>query len=281
MDSFELRQPRDFGEIITDTFTYFRIHFRSLGKGLLFFALPIIILSGLLIGSAFGDTFQVDDPAQLSPEALVSVGFKILSGIFSLLITFNVITFITFRHLHLTDSGLSGDQIDIQALLGDGVRNFFGLIVIFLIIGFVTFAGLLFLILPGIYIATKLSLAPAIFVIEEREIGDALITSWRVTDGHWWFTFGISFVMSLIINIVTNIVVVPFYILLFVVTVSTGEADPGQMGVMISSMYGLMMITVGLLYCFPLISQAMVYVTLYEKKTGTRLAEKIDTIGGE
>jgi hypothetical protein len=281
MSQFELRQTRDFGEIITDTFTYFRVHFRSLGKGLLLFALPIIILSGLLFGSGLGETFSMDDPDQLSPEALAATGFKLLAGILSLLLTFNVITFITFRHLHLTDSGYSGDEIDMQALLDGGVRNFFGLIGIFIAIGVLTFAGLLLFILPGVYIATKLSLAPAIFMVEKRDLADALITSWKVTNGHWWFTFGISFVMSIIVNIVTNIVVVPFYILLFIVTVSTGQSEPEQMGVLISSMYGLMMITLGLLYCFPLISQAMVYVTLYEKKTGSRLAEKIDTIGGE
>jgi len=233
------------------------------------------------LGSGFGDTLQVEDPEQLSPTALAQMGFKILSGLLSILITFNVITLITFRHMHLADQGSINEEIDMSSLLEDGFRNFFGLIVIFITIGFLSFLGLLFFILPGIYIATKLSLAPAIYVMEERDLADSLITSWRVTGGHWWFTFGISFVMSLIVNIVTNIVVVPFYILIFVLSFSTGEADPNNFGVLMSSMYGLMMVTLGLLYCFPLISQAMVYVTLYEKKTGAGLAEKIDTIGGE
>lgn len=279
MSTLILRRGRDFGETISDTFGYFRVHYRSLGKGLLLFSLPMIILSGILIGSGFGDSFSAQDMNNApTAEQALSIGVKVLSGVFLLMLTFVVIIQVCFKHIQFIDEGVATDQIEMSMLLEDFARNFFGLIGLFIVISVATMVGFLLFIIPGIYVATKLSLAPAIFIIEDEDFGEALSRSWRVTQNNWWFTFGISFVMSLIVNVLSQVVILPIYFIGMVVAFSTGEPDADFIGSMFSIAYGLMMVMIGLLYSFPLISQAMVYFSLYEAKSGDSLSERIDSL---
>ncbi len=280
MSNFTLRKSRDFGNIIGDSFTYFRLHFKSLGKGLVFFSLPAIILSGILIGSAMGDIFALEE-TNMGPgaEEIMNFGFNFFMGFLLLMFTFVVIIQIVFMHIRLIDEGHSNESISVGMLLQDFPRNFFGLIGLFIVISFATTIGLVLFIIPGIYIATKLSLAPAIYITEDAEFGEALSKSWNLTSDYWWFTFGVSFVMSLITNIVSNVVIVPFYIVIMVVTFGTGEPDLELFSLLFSIMYALMMVIVGLLYCFPITSQALVYFHLEETKTGRSLSERLDALG--
>lgn len=279
MDNLTLRRSRDFGEIISDTFGYFRIHFKSLGKGLVMYSLPMIIISGILIGSGMGSSFTANEiGAQPSPEDMAAIGFKVIAGAFLMMVTFVVIIQICFKHIQLINEGIETDEIAMGMLLEDFARNFFGLIGLFIVIGIATMIGFLFLIIPGIYVATKLSLAPSIFIVDEEDFGEALSRSWEITKDNWWFTFGVSFVMSIIVNVISNVVIVPFYLVMMFATFASGEPDMGLFGTLFSIMYGLSMIMVGLLYCFPLISQAMVYFSLYEKKSGDSLSSRIDAL---
>ncbi|MCG8373588.1 MAG: hypothetical protein MI700_08655 [Balneolales bacterium] len=281
MSNFTLRKSRDFGDVIGDSFTYFRYHFSSLGKGLVLFSLPVIILSGILIGSAMGEVISITETGtEPGPEELIGFGFNFFGGLVLLMVTLVVIIQIVFMHIRLVDEGHSNQSISVGMLLQDFPRNFFGLIGLFIVISLASMIGALFFIIPGIYVATKLSLAPAIFIIEEEDFGDALSKSWSITQDYWWFTFGVSFVMSLITNIVSNVVIVPFYIIIMLVTFGTGEPDLELFSMLFSIMYALMMVFVGLLYCFPITSQALVYFHLDETKTGRSLSERIDSLGG-
>ena len=279
MSTFTLRKGREFGEIISDTFGYFRNYFSSLAKGLVLYSLPMIILSGILIGSGVGSSIEFAELGENAPvNEMAAMGFKMIAGFFLLMLSFAVIVQITFKHISIIDSGIDPDEITMGMLLEDFARNFFGLIGLVIVIGFASMIGFLFFILPGIYLATKLSLAPAIFIIDEEDFGEAISRSWNTTNGYWWFTFGVSFVMSIIVNIISSIVIVPFYVIMLIVVFSSGEPNMELFGSLFSVFYALMMIVSGLLYCFPIISQAMVYFTLYESKSGDSLKNRIDAL---
>lgn len=278
MKNLILRQSRDFGDILSATFTYLRLHFKTLGKGLLFFSLPVIIISGVLIGSGFGDSFAASEAGLAEPEALGAFFFKFFSGLILLMLTFVVITQIVFKHMQLVDEGV--EDIDVNMLLEDFSRNFFGLIGIYFVIGVASSIGFLLFIIPGFFVSVKLSLAPAIYIIEEEDFGEALSRSWEVTRDYWWFTFGVNIVVSIIVNFASNIVIFPMYIIMMVVVFASGEPDMNLFGTLFSIMYGLSMITVGLLYCIPVISQALVYFNLDERKSGATLTSKIDSLAG-
>ncbi|MEP1305475.1 MAG: hypothetical protein ABJM22_06275, partial [Balneola sp.] len=265
MSTFQLRKTRDFGQIITDTFTYLRVHFKSLGKALFIFVFPILLISGVLISSSFMSIFDLADPnfsQSANPEftgEMASFFVKFFIGMLLFMVNFLLIYVVVFKHMQLVDEGV--EQIEVGMLLEDFARNFFGTLGLFFVLAIATMIGLIFLIIPGIYIATKLSLAPVIFIAEEESFGDALSKSWKATQDYWWFTFGMSFVMGIIMNFASYIFIIPMYILIGIVSFSTASAqgDPSSLGTIISVLYGLSVVVPALLYCMPVISQALVY----------------------
>ncbi|MEP1938662.1 MAG: hypothetical protein ABJK11_03815 [Balneola sp.] len=285
MSTFQLRKTRDFGQIITDTFTYLRVHFKSLGKALFIFVFPILLISGVLISSSFMSIFDLADPnfsQSANPEftgEMASFFVKFFIGMLLFMVNFLLIYVVVFKHMQLVDEGV--EQIEVGMLLEDFARNFFGTLGLFFVLAIATMIGLIFLIIPGIYIATKLSLAPVIFIAEEESFGDALSKSWKATQDYWWFTFGMSFVMGIIMNFASYIFIIPMYILIGIVSFSTASAqgDPSSLGTIISVLYGLSVVVPALLYCMPVISQALVYFNIQERKTGNSMMNRIESLG--
>lgn len=285
MSTFQLRKTRDFGQIITDTFTYLRVHFKSLGKALFIFVFPILLISGVLISSSFMSIFDLADPnfsQSASPEftgEMASFFVKFFIGMLLFMVNFLLIYVVVFKHMQLVDEGV--EQIEVGMLLEDFARNFFGTLGLFFVLAIATMIGLIFLIIPGIYIATKLSLAPVIFIAEEESFGDALSKSWEATQDYWWFTFGMSFVMGIIMNFASYIFIIPMYILIGIVSFSTASAqgDPSSLGTIISVLYGLSVVVPALLYCMPVTSQALVYFNIQERKTGNSMMNRIESLG--
>lgn len=74
------------------------------------------------------------------------------------------------------------------------------------------FAG--FLLLCGIavlavWIGTKLALVPAIIVLERVGIRASVARSWRLTNGSFWKTLGVLFLLNAIISLASNVVTLP------------------------------------------------------------------------
>ncbi|MEP1151969.1 MAG: hypothetical protein ABJH08_09590 [Balneola sp.] len=284
MKTFELRKARDFGQIITDTFTYIRVHFRTLGKALFLFVFPIVIISGILVSSSFMSVFDFAEMNPDQPVDPITLGNDVSSflakffiGMLLFMANFILINVITFKHMELADNGV--EDIETGMLLQNFARNFFGVLGLVSVIAIATFIGFLFLILPGIYVAIKLSLAPIIFITEGEDFGDSLAKSWEVTQDYWWFTFGMSFVMGIIMNFASYIFIIPMYILIGVVSFTTVANDGSSIETIISALYGLSIVVPALLYCMPITSQALVYFNIKERKTGSSMMDKIESLG--
>mgnify|MGYP001627863254 CR=1 FL=1 len=282
MKTVELRKSRDFGDIISDTFKYIRVHFKTLGKGLFLFVFPVVIISGVLVSSSFMSVMDFENFA--NPEAVDANALahqtgafmgKFLLGMLLFMLNFFLIYVIVFKHMKLVDSGVT--DITPNMLVEDLPRNFFGIVVIMFVTGIATAIVFLFLIMPGI--AMKFSLAPAIYIIEEENFSDALSRSWNTTKDYWWLTFGMNFVMSIIMNFTSYIFIIPMYFVIGIVTfASGGDGSKESIGFLISILYGLSIVIPALLYCIPIASQAFVYFNIHERKTGRSMLERIESL---
>ena len=67
-------------------------------------------------------------------------------------------------------------------------------------------AGVVF----AIFVATRLSLAAAILVLEHRGVIDAMRRSWQLVKGDSWRVFGIILLTQLLIGLISAVVSVPF-----------------------------------------------------------------------
>lgn len=276
MNNLTLRQSRDFGDIISATFSYLRIHFKSLGKGLLLFSFPMVVLAGALIGTGFKAMLS-SQLASADPNQFVALSSQMFIGMFVFMLSFVVISMIVLKHMQLVDDG--EEDIEMSMLMEDFARNFFGLIGLFIVIGTATMIGAFALIIPGFYISVKLSLAPAIYIIEREDFGEALGKSWTLTSDYWWHTFGVNFVVSLIVNAISYVVMIPLYLLAIFVIASGADSDPQSFASAFSIVYGLFLTVIAVLYFVPIISQGLVYFNLDERKSGRGLAAKIDSLG--
>ncbi|SDJ53502.1 DUF7847 domain-containing protein [Natronorubrum texcoconense] len=92
----------------------------------------------------------------------------------------------------------SGESGDIGRASSTVLGRYLSLIVIWIAYVIAVSIGLIFLILPGIYLAVRLSLAFPACVIDDQDAFESLSTSWSVAKGNLLKLFGI-FVASLVV----------------------------------------------------------------------------------
>ncbi|MCU1442456.1 MAG: hypothetical protein JWQ59_606 [Cryobacterium sp.] len=71
----------------------------------------------------------------------------------------------------------------------------------------------------SVWLYTKTSLVPSLIVLERLPIRRAVARSWSLTNGYFWRTFGVQFLVAAIVNILAQIVTTPLS-LVFGVAVS-------------------------------------------------------------
>jgi hypothetical protein len=81
-----------------------------------------------------------------------------------------------------------GDSLQIKDVF-EAFRNYWNAVLVFFLVGVITAIGSVFLIIPGIYFACKLSFTPYLVVDRKMKAINAIKESWRLTNGHFWKIF--------------------------------------------------------------------------------------------
>jgi membrane-anchored glycerophosphoryl diester phosphodiesterase (GDPDase) len=91
--------------------------------------------------------------------------------------------------------------------------------------GFVA-AGVVLAILAGlallaaaVWLGIKLSVVPSVIVLERTGVTSAIRRSWRLTDGYFWRTLGVQYLIAFIVGTVSQVVVTPIS-LLYMIAIS-------------------------------------------------------------
>src|SRR5699024_4530488 len=71
-------------------------------------------------------------------------------------------------------------------------------------------AGLLLLIIPGIWLGVLFALATPVLILERSSIGEALVRSRGLVSGSWWRTFGVLLITMLVAFLIQVVVELPF-----------------------------------------------------------------------
>jgi hypothetical protein len=145
--------------------------------------------------------------------------------------------------------------------------------------------GFMLCYLPGIYFAVVLSLATSILAFENKGIGDSISHCFTLIKGQWWTTFGVLFVVNLLVGILGSVFSIPAFIYQMVkMATSFGESDPTAMMSLFNdpiyiALNVLSYIGKFVLSAITLIATVFVYYDLNEQKNLTGTLEKIDSIG--
>jgi len=80
------------------------------------------------------------------------------------------------------------ENLDIADMFA-AFKNYWQAVLASLLVGLIVSAGIMLLVVPGIYLACKLAFTP--YLVIDRKMGatDAMGESWRMTKGHGWTVF--------------------------------------------------------------------------------------------
>jgi hypothetical protein len=185
-----------------------------------------------------------------------------------------------FIKSYINNKGKASHE-EVKINVSQNFWKFFGLEFLIVISVFV---AALFCYLPGIYMWVVLSLAAPIMVFEGREVGDSYSHSFKLISGEWWTTFGVRFVVGLLIGLLSQAFAVPALIYQMIHTVTITDQDPTEVFSLFKDPIYLLLNVLSygfqfLLSSITLIVGAFIYFDLNEKKNLTGTMEQIDSIG--
>ena len=155
-----------------------------------------------------------------------------------------------------------------------------------LIVGILIFTGLLFILIPGIYLGVVLTLALPILVFEQKGVGDTISSCFQLIKDNWWFTFGALIVFGIIMYLINVVFQMPMIIYMIVGMISGLDAGVESMAESMQSKDPILMILTivasiaqYLLYIITPIFISLIYFNLHEEKNFTGTFENIDRLG--
>lgn len=169
-----------------------------------------IFLPQLVAGLLMPTTMGTPDPA-LSPEAQLELMSAELWRLLPLAIVAGILAYIGYAAI--LRLWLSRTEISV----GDAIRTALGLVLtifaIQIVTGFAAALGAFLLIIPGIYIWVRWSVASAYAVdMNERNPIDALTASWRLTKGNvfsiftfWFLLIVAAFVVIIVVSMLSSL----------------------------------------------------------------------------
>jgi hypothetical protein len=83
------------------------------------------------------------------------------------------------------------------------------ILVVSILVGLATLAGLIVLIIPGIYIGVRLAVSTQALVVEGRRGTEAMGRSWGLVGGHWWHA-AFTVLLAGLLTEVVNAIAAPF-----------------------------------------------------------------------
>jgi len=274
MNEFVLQKYRDLGGILTDSFQYIRIHWKSLGKAILLLVLPFYLVSGILVGDAYSSFFSaVMENPNAYPGSLFTSNF--LFGL--LLLAFSSGALLTATLTHVKIAREYG-EVQLSQITDHFGGNFLKLFLLYILIMLAIFFSAFLFIIPAIYIGVKLFLAPATSILENLNPIDAINRSWNLTQGHWWFTLAVYLVMNIISTFMSYVLIIPISIVMGFMGVAGADAESSLMSVM-GIFYGLIIVVASLFSVLMLIAMCLHYFNLIERKEGTGLRQQIEELG--
>lgn len=280
-------QTRDFGTKISATFEFIGVHWRPLGRVLLYLVVPFALVQGIVTGA-----LQLQIINTIRQSASADSGFSVrygnylsafqspwyfLSSILGIVFQAVLILSVYGYLMCCVYAEQPGVPVTVPAvwavvkskLLG----TFFSLLGVWLLIGF----GFIFFFVPGMYMLVTLSL---FFAVSTFENSDFLATISRCIDlikGKWWSTFGLLFIMALILYLaiasIGAVLVVAGGAKALLTTTST---LPSSVLVVFNALKGLFSV---IFYVPVMLVLAFQYFNLVERKEGLGLRLLVNELG--
>lgn len=276
----ELRQIRDFGQNISDTFQYIRQEFTPLLKSFLGIA-GVFILLGSVTASFYQDEMMNNIQSVLQRVRLreqYSVN-EIFSPMYFLTILFSIIGVIAMKvvaacYFKLYEAN-NNSSPTVQDVWKEFTKYMLPITLYTIILMVLCAVGMLFCVLPGVYLLIVFTPIEMIFVVENVSFSQAFNRSFQIIRNNFWTSFGIYLVSAIIYSVASGIVGLLIGVVAGLVSYfSTNDLDSA-----VNTVTGVLNVISQLFYIIFLVSVGLHYYNLVEQNDGEGLLRKINTIG--
>ncbi len=286
----EFYKLRDFGAKMNATVEFLRANMGRLFLNLLLIGGPLALLLSILFGNIFSTFADIGyEAGETGDISAMGGAFAFLGGnyflmmIVSWLATSMIIT-VTYTYIRLYNEGVA-KETSIGDVFKLAMKKYGGVLLLGFLVAFVTLFGMMFFVLPGIYLGVTLSLAAPIYMFEDTSATTAFSRSFKLIREKWWSTFGLIFVTVLMAYVVQMVFSLPFAAVYVVniftlVEESANNPNPSEVLDMFTNGYmtaamAISMVGSYLTYCIPLIGLGYQYANLVERSEGRGLMNEI------
>lgn len=287
----QFKKSRDLGEIISDTFSFFRLHGKPFFTVFFKHVGPLILLVTLLSAYLQYSTSSLMSGFGEGNEDLVN-DFKIENFIaqFSVVGLLNILAaLVTYAMsiscvLYSIKSVIQHNEIIEAEVVQQMRQKFWSFIGASFLIGISVFVGALFCLLPGIYLAITLSIIYAVMVFKDLPVVDAYTECFKLIKQNWWMSFLTLIIIAILVSIIGGIFQVPLIIMGIVEGVSSVRSgvDP-DLAFGDNWLYIIFFIIATIasyvLQTITVISTALIFFNLDEFHNNTGQLEEIEQLG--
>ncbi|MGE0770736.1 MAG: hypothetical protein AB7K37_03410 [Cyclobacteriaceae bacterium] len=309
--AIEFHKERDFSNKLNATFEFIKQNFLPLSKSILFIAGPPVLIGSAMLGNFFGSMFTLglgagSNPA-LAENFFTSANFWLQLGLmFLFLLISGIVSISAINNYILLYGEKKSNKIEVAEVwervketfwMYFGTMIFFTLLIIaayvlmilpVIVLGaispFLIFFGFIAIVGGFFYLLISSSLTFFVRAYEKNGFFEAITRSFKLVQGKWWSTFGLLFILYLIVSTVSYIFILPWYITTVVGamhTIETGSFEEPTMQSQIFATLSFMLYYLAqtILYTLPNVGIAFQYFNLVELKEAKGLMQKIDTLG--
>jgi hypothetical protein len=250
----DLQRPRDLGRILDDAAGLYRRYFKTL----LLVALVVVVPVHLIVyGVGLGWLWSGYESPQTGGDVRLSDLVDQFTGLAAQLLV--VTPLVTAMAVHVVRRAAAGAPAPAGETISAGLAVFARLFAAVLLVALGVGLGLLFLIIPGLFLAVRWAVVPQVVVVEGLSGSAALQRSFELTRGQGWFTFLVLLVTNLIVGVLSALAMVPLEL--------AAEAADAQA-------LSLLGQVIGAVFALPLlaVAQTLLYYALLARKGGAPAA---------
>jgi len=281
-EPIELRKVRDFSETMNDSFSFIKQHFKNLFK-------PLLYISGFFIIATIASsvaqqmkTIRLVGLAKASTSTVLAenmTGYTFGLAYFLLLLfsilSVSVIYLVTYCYMKLYKEHYHTIP-SMQAVWDLFKSHIISFFIATILLSIFIFIGFLFCLVPGFYLIPIISLTLPIMIMEDKGLFEALSRSIQLIKDHWWKTFALIFLASIIAYFSMGILSLPSAFL----SIGAVFVEDSPTLVLAGSIFGSILTGLAqLFYILPAIVSALWYFSLTEEKDGLGLMERIEGFG--
>jgi hypothetical protein len=197
--------PRGIGEILRAAFQLYQRHWRTLLAIAAVVVVPLTLLQYGIGHWVRTNGQQLHDPV-VSTSLWAVAGASLLAALVGLLL-YQVLTGAITRAIA---AEVAGQDPGVEQSYRFGFARLGPVLVVSVLVGLATLAGLIVLIIPGIYIGVRLAVSTQALVVEGRRGTQAMRRSWELVGGHWWHAAFTVLVAGLLTGVVNAVITAPF-----------------------------------------------------------------------